>query len=49
MSLTRSLYRAARVSATAGAVSRGRGGRRARNVAVGRALGRGGFWRWLWK
>jgi muconolactone delta-isomerase len=23
--------------------------RRARNKAVGRALARGGFWRWLWK
>ena len=23
--------------------------RRAKNVTLGRALGRGGFWRWLWK
>ena len=23
--------------------------RRARNKVVGRALGRAGFWRWLWK
>jgi hypothetical protein len=24
-------------------------GRRAKNKVVGRALGRTGFWRWLWK
>jgi hypothetical protein len=23
--------------------------RRVKNMLVGRALGRGGFWRWLWK
>jgi hypothetical protein len=51
MSLTRNLYRAARVSNNVSALSGGRkrAGRRAKNVAVGRALGRGGFWRWLWK
>jgi hypothetical protein len=50
-SFTSSLYRAARLSATATAVASGslrRVARRAKNVAVGRALGRVGVWRRLW-
>jgi hypothetical protein len=47
--LTSTLYRAARISATGRAVRTGHAGRRAKNVLVGRALGRSGFWRWLWK
>jgi hypothetical protein len=51
MSLTSSLFRAARLSATARAVASGRPSRiarRARNVAVGRALARTGVWQRLW-
>ena len=51
-SFTSQLYRAARISNNIGAIASGNGRRvvrRARNVTVGRALGRGGFWRWLWK
>lgn len=44
-----SLYKAARTVRTAEQVSRGRGVRRARNVAVGRTLGKVGFWRRLWR
>jgi len=50
--LTSMLYKAARLSATAKAVSSGdpvRIARRAKNVAVGRALGRAGVWRRLWR
>lgn len=47
--LTSTLYRAARISATGRAVRTGHAGRRAKNIAVGRALGRSGFWRWPWK
>jgi hypothetical protein len=47
--LTGSLYRAARLSATRRSIRTGHAGRRAKNVAVGRALGRAGFWRSLWK
>ena len=46
------LYRAARVSNNLSALASGnprRVVRRARNVAVGRGLGRAGFWRSLWK
>ncbi|MDE3071071.1 MAG: hypothetical protein KGJ43_10120 [Acidobacteriota bacterium] len=46
--LTSALYRAARLSATGRAVRRGRAPQRARNVVIGRALGRSGFWRALW-
>jgi hypothetical protein len=49
---TSQLYLAARVSNNMRAIASGnprRIGRRAKNVALGRALGRGGFWRWLWK
>jgi hypothetical protein len=51
-SITSELYRAARISNNISAIASGnprRVARRAKNVAVGRALGRGGFWRWLWK
>jgi hypothetical protein len=51
-SFTSQLYRAARISNNISAIASGnprRVARRAKNVALGRALGRGGFWRWLWK
>jgi len=51
-SFTSQLYRAARLSNNISAITSGnpaRVARRAKNVTVGRALGRGGFWRWLWK
>jgi hypothetical protein len=51
-SLTRSLYRAARISNDIGAVASGnprRIARRTVNVAKGRTLARAGFFRWLWK
>jgi hypothetical protein len=48
-SLTGSLYRAARTSATGRAVRTGNVGRRAKNVAVGRAVGRAGIWPRLWR
>ena len=51
-SLTRPLFRLARGSADAKAVSSGdpgRIGRRAKNKLAGRLLGRLGVWRWLWK
>lgn len=50
-SLTSQLYRAARVSNNLGAVASGnptRMARRTKNVAVGRTLGRAGFWRRFW-
>ena len=47
--LTGTLYRAARLSASGRAVRTGHAGRRAKNVVVGRALGRAGIWRRLWK
>jgi hypothetical protein len=47
--LTSSLYRAARLSATGRAVRTGTVGRRAKNIAVGRALGKAGFWSRLWR
>lgn len=49
MTLTGNLYKMARLSATARAIRKGRAGKRARNILVGRALGRAGFWRSLWK
>jgi hypothetical protein len=49
LSTTSKLFKAARVSASARAVSQGKVPRRAKNVAVGRTLGRAGFWRALWK
>jgi hypothetical protein len=48
-SLTSQLFRAARLSATAKAVSSGKPLRRAKNIAVGRALGQAGVWRRLWR
>ena len=51
-SLTRDLYRAARVSNNVSAIASGnprRVARRGKNVVVGRTLGRSGFWRTLWK
>lgn len=49
MSLTSSLYALARLSATARAIRKGRAGRRAKNILVGRALARAGAWRRLWR
>ena len=56
MTLTRLLYKAARLSASGRAIRRSieTGSpapllRLARNKAKGRALARAGFWRWLWK
>ena len=49
-SLTSQLYRAARISNNLSSLSNPRRAvRRAKNVAVGRALGRAGVWRKLWK
>jgi hypothetical protein len=47
--LTHSLYRAARISATGRAVRTGHTARRAKNIVVGRSLGKAGVWRSLWK
>lgn len=49
MSLTKTAFRVARASATGRAVSTGKAGKRAKNVAVGRALGRAGVWRRMWR
>jgi hypothetical protein len=52
MSLSRNLYRAARLARTAEAIESGnprRIRRRAKNIVIGRALARAGFWRSLWK
>jgi hypothetical protein len=48
-SLTSQLYRLARLSATGRSIRRGYAGRRAKNIIVGRALGRAGVWRRLWR
>ena len=51
-SLTSQLYRAARISNNLSAIASGnprRIARRGRNVLVGRALGRAGVWRRLWR
>ena len=48
-SLTGLLYRAARLSATGRSVRTGHAGRRVKNVTLGRALGRAGVWRRLWR
>jgi hypothetical protein len=47
--LTSTLYRAARLSATGRSVRTGHAGRRAKNIVLGRALSRAGVWRRLWK
>jgi hypothetical protein len=50
--LSSQLYRAARITRDVEAVESGnptRVARRARNVLVGRALGRAGVWRRLWR
>lgn len=51
MSLTSDLYKLARLSATGRALRKGptATARRAKNAAVGRALGRAGVWRRLWR
>ncbi len=52
MGLARFLYRLARTVNTAEGLTSGnpkRIARRARNVAVGRLLGRIGYWRRLWR
>ncbi len=51
-SLTSILFRTARTVDTAEALASGdprKIARRGKNLALGRLLGRGGFWRWLWK
>lgn len=50
--LSSSPFRAARLADDVEALASGnpkRIRRRAKNVLLGRALGRGGFWRWLWR
>jgi hypothetical protein len=47
--LTSTLYRAARLSATGRAIRTGHAGRRAKDLIVGRALGRAGLFRRLWR
>jgi hypothetical protein len=48
-SLTSQLYRLARLSATGRSIRTGNVGRRTKNIILGRALGRAGVWRRLWK
>jgi hypothetical protein len=51
-SFTSQLYRAARIPNNISAIASGnprRVARRATNVALGRTLGRGAFWRSFWK
>jgi hypothetical protein len=44
-----SLYKAARTVRTIESLgSPSKAARRAKNIAVGRSLARGGFWNWLW-
>jgi hypothetical protein len=47
--VTGTLYRAARASATGRAIRTGNVPRRAKNIAVGRGLGKVGVWRRLWR
>ena len=52
MSLRSNLYRSARILGDMQAVASGnpkRITRRAKNKLLGRALGRSGFWRFLWR
>ena len=48
-SLTSTLYKLSRASATGRAIRTGHAGRRAKNIVVGRAIGKAGGWSWLWK
>lgn len=48
-SFTSTLYKAARLSASGRAVRKGYVPRRVKNIVVGRALGRAGLWRRLWR
>jgi hypothetical protein len=48
-SLTSTLYRLARASATGRSIRKGYAPRRAKNIILGRALGRAGVWRRLWR
>lgn len=51
-SLTSILFKSARTMDDIETLASGnpkRIARRVKNKVVGRALGRGGFWRWLWK
>lgn len=51
-SFTSQLYRAARLSSTISAVASGKPRRvatRGKNIILGRALGRAGVWRKLWR
>ncbi len=51
-SITSQLYRAARISNDISAAASGnprRAARRAKNVVLGRSLGRAGIWRRLWR
>jgi hypothetical protein len=47
--LRRNTYRAARIMGDVEAVETGHAGRRVKNRALGRMLGRGGVWRRLWR
>ena len=47
--LTSQIYKLARLSASGRAVRKGYAGRRAKNIILGRALGRVGVWRRLWR
>jgi hypothetical protein len=47
-SLTSCLYCAARLSADGRAVKHRRVAHRVRNIMIGRAMARGGCWRFLW-
>ncbi len=52
MSVTRNLYRLARLSNNLGAIMSSdpkRAPRRLKNITIGRALGRAGFWARLWR
>ena len=52
MSIVSDLFRVARIAATADAMLSDqpeRKRRRIKNILVGRALARVGFWRWLWR
>jgi hypothetical protein len=48
-SLTSQLYSLARLSATGRSIRTGHAGRRAKNIVVGRLLGRAGLWKRLWR